>query len=75
LNKRSGSLSGGQSESIKVTLKTDNLQRGSSENGNVIITSNGGDYTLRVSVQISKPRSRSYPPLFNFLENILNIHL
>ena len=74
INKRSGSLDGGESESIKVSVDTTGLPRGSNLNGNILFTSNDRDVTVKLSIQISLPRSMSCNYITNILERLLNLN-
>lgn len=59
LDKKTGSLSGGKSETVKVTVDTTDMQRGSSHRGNIIISSNDKQKTINVYVTIKKTRTRN----------------
>ena len=71
LDKTSGSLSSGQSVNIKVTINTDRLQRGSTQNGNIYITSNDRDETVGFTVKISMPKTIQYKRLVDIISTLL----
>ena len=71
LSKTSGSLDGGHSDKITVTIKTDSLNRGSTNTGYINVDSNDRDVRVELSVKISKPRSMPYNPFINLLGKIL----
>ena len=70
LSKKSGSLSGSKSEKITVTLDTSDMSRGNTYTGNIKITSNDKDETIKVTVSISKSRDRTNNLLFELLKII-----
>jgi len=69
LSKRSGSLSGSKSEKITVTIDTSNMAKGSTNIGNIKITSNDKDKTIKVSVSIKKARASYNNIIYELLKN------
>ncbi len=69
LSKTSGSLNGGQSDIVAVTLDTDQLQKGNDYSGTITVDSNDETKTISVSVTIKKSSSIENP-FYIFLQNL-----
>jgi len=77
LSSRSGSVSSGgvDSDTIKVTVDTNKLTKGSTNYGYIEIESNDKDNpykTIKVSVSIKKARAMSYNNFINLIGNLLH---
>ena len=59
LSKTSGSLDGGQADSITVTVNANDLARGETHSGTISISSNGGSKTVSVSISISTAKPKN----------------
>ena len=64
LNKKSGTIAGSLSETVKVTIDTTNLEKGKYYTGNIVIDSNDREETIGVSLTVKKARYRLILPDF-----------
>ncbi len=69
LSKTSGSLNGGQSDTVTVTLDTEQLQKGNDYSGTITVDSNDETKNIGVSVSIKKSSSIENPWSI-FLQNL-----
>ena len=68
LSKKSGSLEGGETNEITVSLDTSGMSKGNSYSGNIKITSNDEDKNIKVTVSITKARYRHSGSLIDMLK-------
>lgn len=69
LSKTSGSLNGGESDTVTVTLDTEQLQKGYDYSGTITVDSNDETKTIGVSVSIKKSSSIENP-FYNMIYQI-----
>ena len=71
LSKKSGSLSGLKSDKVTVSIDTSDMANGNTYTGNIKVSSNDKDKTIKVTVTVSKPRAVYNSFFYELLKNIL----
>jgi len=69
LSKTSGSLNGGQSNTVTVTINTNSLEKGEDYSGTIDIDSNDDSDSIDVSIRIKKSISKEKNPFINLLKD------
>ena len=68
-DKQTGSMPGDQSDTVIVTIDTNDMGKGKEYSGTITIDSNDETKTIPVSVITSRIKTKNYHSLFNLIED------